>query len=370
MKRVAIIGTNGLPAKYGGFETLTNHLVENFDKSTHDIIVYCSQTPKRARLKSYNGVKLVYFPFKANGWQSVIYDFVTIIHALFKASDLIILGFSGAFAFPFNKIFKKNIIFNIGGIEWEKVRGSKFTSKFEIGLKKYMEKLCVTNSNTVIIDNLYFEDYIIKRYAKTPILAEYGGNHVKRIDVTTEMVEKYSFLNSEYALSVSRAQEDMNIHLLIEAFKKVPEKCIVIISNWHISEYGQNLYSENADKCDNIILLKAIYDPKELDTIRSNTSLYIHTHSLCGTAPSLVEAMSLNIPVISFDAPTNRSTTENKTLFFKDVSSLIQILKGLDTEKLLKIKNQMFEIAKRRYVWERISKIYQNNLSKNNLIDL
>ena len=67
MKTIAIIGTNGLPAKYGGFETLTNHLVKNFDKSTHEIIVYCSKTAKKDRLESYNGEKLVYFPFKANG---------------------------------------------------------------------------------------------------------------------------------------------------------------------------------------------------------------------------------------------------------------------------------------------------------------
>ena len=155
----------------------------------------------------------------------------------------------------------------------------------------------------------------------------------------------------------------MNIHLLVEAYKEVTEKRIVIISNWHISDYGQKLFEENADKYDNIILLKAIYDSKELDTIRSHTSLYIHTHSLCGTAPSLVEAMSLNIPVISFDAPTNRFTTENKTMFFKDISSLIQILKDLDNEKLKEIKSQMFEISKRRYIWEQISKIYQNYLT-------
>ena len=365
MKTVAIIGTNGLPAKYGGFETLTNYLVENFDKNKYKIIVYCSKTPKKDQLDSYNGAKLVYLPFKANGWQSIIYDFVTIIHAFFKASDLIILGFSGAFAFPLNKVFKKNIIFNIGGIEWEKVRGSKFTSKLEIVLKKYMEKLCVLNSNTIIIDNLYFNDYILKSYGKKPVLAEYGGDHAKKIGITNTIISKYPFLNNDYALSVSRAQEDMNIHLLIQAYEKVPKKKIVIISNWHISEYGRKLYNENAGKYDNIILLNAIYDSKELDVIRSNTSLYIHTHSLCGTAPSLVEAMSLNIPVICFDVPTNRFTTENKTLFFKDISSLVQILKDLNIKKLLDIKNKIFEISKRRYIWKRISKIYQNNLSLN-----
>ena len=365
MKTVAIIGTNGLPAKYGGFETLTNYLVENFDKNKYKIIVYCSKTPKKDQLDSYNGAKLVYLPFKANGWQSIIYDSVTILHAFFKASDLIILGFSGAFAFPLNKVFKKNIIFNIGGIEWEKVRGSKFTSKLEIVLKKYMEKLCVLNSNTIIIDNLYFNDYILKSYGKKPVLAEYGGDHAKKIGITNTIISKYPFLNNDYALSVSRAQEDMNIHLLIQAYEKVPKKKIVIISNWHISEYGRKLYNENAGKYDNIILLNAIYDSKELDVIRSNTSLYIHTHSLCGTAPSLVEAMSLNIPVICFDVPTNRFTTENKTLFFKDISSLVQILKDLNIKKLLDIKNKIFEISKRRYIWKRISKIYQNNLSLN-----
>ena len=226
-----------------------------------------------------------------------------------------------------------------------------------------MEGLCVKNSNIIIIDNLSFKEYIFNRYGKEPVLAEYGGDHVKKINATTEMLHKYPFLNTNYALSVSRAQEDMNIHLLIEAYKKVSKKHIVIISNWHISEYGRKLYYENANKYDNIILLKAIYDSNELDTIRSNSSLYIHTHSLCGTAPSLVEAMSLNLPVISFDVPTNRYTTENKTMFFKDVSSLIQLLNELNTEKLSEIKNKMSEIAERRYIWRRISGIYQNYLT-------
>ena len=360
MKTVAIIGTNGLPAKYGGFETLTNYLVENFDKTTHNVIVYCSKTPKQDRHKSYNGAKLVYFPFKANGWQSMIYDFFTIIHAFFKASDLIILGFSGAFAFPINKIFKRNIIFNIGGIEWKKVRGSKFTSKSEVALKKYMERLCVMNSNTIIIDNLSFNEYIINSYGKTPVLAEYGGDHAKKNDITGIMLEKYSFLNSDYALSVSRAQEDMNIHLLIEAYKKVPKKRVVIISNWHISEYGKKLYSENTNKYDNIILLKAIYNSKELDTIRSNTSLYIHTHSLCGTAPSLVEAMSLGLPVICLDVNANRFSTEEKSFYFKDAKSLVEIIGKLDQSTITLLGKSMSEIANRRYNWKRITELYKN----------
>jgi len=358
-KNVCIIGTNGLPANYGGFETLTYYLVDNLS-SELDITVFCSKTSKEKRLAEFNSAKLIYFPFKANGWQSMIYDFVSICYGLVKFDNLIILGFSGAFAFPLNIFFRKKIIFNIGGIEWKKVRGSAFTSTFEIKLKKWMESLCVRNSNTVIIDNDSFEDYLIKEYNIKPVLAEYGGNHAVYSIINDEILNEYPFLNKTYDLSVSRAQHDMNIHLLIDAYKLVPKRTLVVVSNWNISEYGKNLYKTYINKYQNIILLNAIYDQSKLNVIRSNCELYIHSHSLCGTAPSLVEAMSLNLPVVAFDVPTNRSTTENKTLYFKNESDLVDLLNGITNSKLQEIRVLMSEIAKNRYTWERIAKIYKS----------
>ena len=151
----------------------------------------------------------------------------------------------------------------------------------------------------------------------------------------------------------------MNIHILIETYKKIPKSNIVIISNWNISEYGRKLYAKNINRFKNIILLNAIYDSNELDTIRINSNLYIHTHSLCGTAPSLVEAMSSKLPVICYDVPANRFTTENKAFYFKDVSSLTYLLNKLNNNLIDEIKNNMSEIATRRYTWERIAKMYQ-----------
>jgi len=364
-KKVAIIGTNGIPARYGGFETLSNYLVEYLSMD-FDITVYCSRTSKQKRLKEYKSAKLLYFPLSANGWQSIPYDIITIFHAYFKSDNLIILGLSGAFAFPFNKIFKKNIIFNIGGIEWQKVRGSKGFSKIEIRLKKWMEKICIRNSKTVIIDNLAFKEYLIKEYRIQPVLAEYGGDNAVYESVSIELLDKYPFLKNSYDLSVSRAQEDMNIHIIIETYKLLPNRSVVIISNWDISSYGKKLYSENNNKYPNIILLNAIYDQNILNIIRSNCSIYIHTHSLCGTAPSLVEAMSLNLPVISYDIPTNRATTENKALYFKDTATLIEVINSIEDITLLRIKEDMLEISKRRYTWKRITSIYKNNLLNSN----
>ena len=358
-KRVAIIGTNGIPAKYGGFETLADYL-SKYLSVDYEISVYCSLTPKHKKLKEYNNSTLIYIPLKANGWQSMIYDAVSIFHAYLKSDVLIILGFSGVFAFPLNIFFKKKIVFNIGGIEWQKVRGAKFAGRLEVLVKKWFEKICVKYSNVIIVDNQVLFDYVKSEYTIDAILAEYGGDHAVSELKSNEFLQKYPSLRKNYDLTVSRAQEDMNIHILIDAYKTFPDRILVVISNWEISEYGKKLKRENHNKHDNIILLDAIYDLNVLNTIRGNCDIYLHTHSLCGTAPSLVEAMSLKLPVVCFDVPSNRATTEEKSYYFKNKESLKEILSNLDKNNITKLGDAMFEIATRRYTWNRIVSLYKN----------
>ena len=93
--------------------------------------------------------------------------------------------------------------------------------------------------------------------------------------------------------------------------------------------------------------------------IRSNCFLYIHSQSQCGTAPSLVEAMNLNLPVICFDVPTNRETTENKSIYFKDKSDLESLIVNLNPNSINQLKLSMFQIAKKRYNWNRIASLYK-----------
>jgi glycosyltransferase involved in cell wall biosynthesis len=357
--KVSLIGTNGLPAKYGGFETLTEYIAINLNKD-YDLYCYCSKTSKSKRLKNIYNTNLIYIPLKANGFQSMLYDFISILHSLFSFDVLIILGFSGVFAFPLKYIFNKKIIFNIGGIEWQKVRGSKQLAKIEILIKKIFERICIQCSDTIIVDNQVLYDYVKNKYNVYPILAEYGGDHAVIENKSITQSKIYPFLNNDYDLTISRAQEDMNIHMVINAYIEVPKRKIVIISNWNTSKYGCDLKNKYFNKYDNILLLDAIYDLKLLNMIRSNCSIYIHTHSLCGTAPSLTEAMSLGKPVICFDVPTNRATTEEKSYYFSNIDDLINIINELNISQILRLSDDMSEIAKRRYTWSRIINIYKN----------
>lgn len=354
---VAIVGTNGLPAKYGGFETLTNYLTIHLSNK-YKFHVYCSLTDKNKRLKEYNNSKLIYLPFRANGYQSVIYDVFSIVHAWFTADKLLILGNSGALIFPFKVLFNKKLVLNIGGIDWGRSKWGYLTKKFI----QLSEVLCVRYSDIVITDNEYIQEQYVERYKVQSVLIEYGGDHANRKKITKKDISKYPFLCGEYCLSVSRAQSDNNIHMVLEAFEETKNKNIVLISNWDSSEYGKALKVKYKDRYSNIIIIDAIYDQTELDVLRSNAKLYIHSHSFCGTAPSLVEAMCLGLPVICYNAQTNIRTTEGKSLYFDDQIQLINIMNDIDDKILKDLSVNLKEIADRRYAWEIISQKYDECL--------
>lgn len=352
-KKVAIIGIKGLPPAYGGFETLANYLTF-FEGKNFSITVFCGKTPLQERLKEYNGAKLIYLPFNANGTQSIIYDILSIIISWFRFDSLLILGTPGVLIIPILRVFKKTrTIINFGGIEWKRDKWNWAGRLF----LKITESVAVKFAACMIADNQYFVDYIKATYRRPSTLIEYGGNHTKKRPVTVQILIKYPFVANEYYLSISRAQPDNNLHLLLETFSFLPKKNLVLISNWDVYKYGRCLKMKYVD-FPNIFMVDAIYDLKILDVIRSNCCVYIHSHLYCGTAPSLVEAMNLGLPIIAFDNETNRFTTENRALYFKDESSLQNIILKLNQYRLNEMGKEMNEISERRYSWERISKLY------------
>ena len=354
-KKVAIIGSVGLPANYGGFETLVNYLTLHLN-SIFSITVYCQKTKKEDRIKEFNNCKLEYVSFKANGGQSIIYDIVSICKSWFNSDTLLILGTPGCIIIPFLKIFKKTkTVINFGGLEWKRNKWNYLALMY----LKFTEKIAIKNATVIVADNQYFCDYIKSEYNKKSILIEYGGDHTSNLKITPEFLIKYPFLTSDYDVSISRAQPDNNLHIVLEAYKNIKYRNLVLISNYNKFKYGKEL-KDKYKNITNLILLDAIYDLNELDTIRGNAKLYIHSHSFCGTAPSLVEAMNLKLPIIAFKTETNLFTTENNALYFINESDLQDIIKNINSNQLLSNKDQMFEIAQRRYTWERIANIYSS----------
>ena len=352
-KKISIIGIVGIPAKYGGFETLVEYLTKEQGKN-FDMLVYCSSKNYKVKLSEYNNVKLKYINLHANGIYSIFYDIFSIFKSLRNSEVLLILGVSGCIVLPFVKLFNSNrIIVNIDGLEWKRAKWGGLAKRF----LKFSEKIAVKYADEIITDNKVITDYVKLEYDVYSHLIAYGADHVTNEPFDDELIEKYPQVKSDYAFKVCRIEPENNIHIILEAFSILPEKNIVCIGNWANSEYGKNLKMEYAEY-KNIFLLDPIYDQLILNKLRSNCSIYIHGHSAGGTNPSLVEAMYLGLPIFAYGADYNKETTENKAIYFNNVNELVSLLKNLDDEQLNNIGRDMNIIAKERYTWDYISTQY------------
>ncbi len=351
-KKIAVIGTVGLPAKYGGFETLVENLTYYLAEK-YDMTVYCSSKAYDNKMETYNNAKLEYLDLDANGVHSVLYDVVSLLKA--KDSDvLLILGVSGCIFLPILKIFSKaKIIVNIDGLEWKREKWGKFAKSF----LKFSENMAVKYADAVVVDNKVIQDHVTNTYAKESTLIAYGADHVEKIAISDAVLNQYPYLNEQYAFTVCRIEPENNLHVILEAFSQQNTLPIVIIGNWKANKYGLDLLDKYAT-IEHIHLLDPIYDQKILNQIRSNAYVYMHGHSAGGTNPSLVEAMFLGLPIFAYGVNYNRETTENSAAYFLNSMELQKLIKHIDDNYLKSIGEKMSDISNRRYRWSLISDKY------------
>lgn len=347
---ISIIGTVGVPACYGGFESLVENLLD-YTPENVQYTVFCTSKKYSEKLESYKGAKLVYLDLDANGMDSIMYDYKSMKMSL-DADIMLVLGVSGCMFLPFiRRKFKGKIITNIDGLEWKRDKWNPLAK----WLLHYSEKQAVKYSDVVIGDNKGITDYVKEAYKKDAVLIAYGGDHVTKVQDEL-LYEKYPYMKNPYAVTVCRIEPENNVHKIIEAFSRTPEKQLVVVGNWKNSEYGANL-KDNYSKFENIHLLDPIYESHEINWIRSNASLYVHGHSAGGTNPSLVEAMNFGLPILAFDCVYNRATTQDECLYWSTEEDIIDLVNNSES-KFAAIASKMKELGAKEYAWENIAKQY------------
>lgn len=356
MIRVAIIGTVGVPANYGGFETLVENIIG--DNASQDVIytVFCSSKSYLYKLQVYKNAYLKYIPLEANGMQSIVYDIFSLLKATHRNNVILILGVSGCCFLPLYRIFsKKKLIVNIDGLEHRRAKWGKWIRRF----LKLSERMAIKYADVIVSDNKGIQDYVRTEYGKDSELIAYGGDHVlcDISDVQNEVLHQYGLTEVEYSFSLCRIEPENNVHIILEAFKR-SGKYLVFVGNWERSLYGKELYAKYKNVF-NIQLLSSIYDLKVLNVLRSNCHFYIHGHSAGGTNPSLVEAMFFHKPILAYDVIYNRETTEEKASYFSSVDELQKLL-NVSYVDFVQNADDMLEIARRRYRWKVIANQYEN----------
>ena len=351
MLKVAVIGIQGVPAHYGGFESLVENLLGKNCPPEIQYTVFCSSQDYKDKKKFYKGARLKYIPVHANGIHSIPYDILSMCLALRGFDSILILGVSGGVFMPMlRQLSSAKIIVNIDGLEHKREKWGK-TARWYL---KNSESLAVKFADVIVADNKGIQNYVKKTYKKETVLIPYGGDQVVRNlseKRKKEILNSFNLKENDYAITVCRIEPENNPEIILNAFAHSGQR-LLFIGNWHHSDWSQHLM-EKFSRYPNIRMQNSIYDLDILAALREKAHLYIHGHSAGGTNPSLVEAMHFGIPIATWDVVYNRETTEGKAYYFKTAEELMGIFKRNDLDG-----SQMKEIAMRRYLWKIVAKQY------------
>ena len=356
--KIALIGSRGIPANYGGFETfvdeLSKRLVNDFN---HEIVVVCDKEQKDVNngQEELNGVKLIYSKYSKSK-NAILYYYDSIKLALHHSDIIYSCGPAGALFGYLIYRQDKILITNPDGLNYKRAKWNKFIQK----AFKYFDYFASRNSDLVLCDSYGIEKYIKDEYSpKATEVIEYGAYPNKFIGVSNPKVEdvlnKYNLIAHKYHLVVSRLEPENHLEMIIEGYKKSSrEYPLIIIGN-------KNRYYKKLKKISNmsVLFLGGVYNSDELSIIRANALNYIHGHSVGGTNPSLLEAMASKNITICHDNSFNREVAKDG-LFFKNSDELDTILSKIEHTPR-RYDNQIDELYKRiviHYNWGSIAKRY------------
>jgi glycosyltransferase involved in cell wall biosynthesis len=351
--KIAILGTKGIPNNYGGFEQFAEFISIKLVERGHKVTVYNPSNHPYDK-KEFKGVAIIriYCPEGLLGASShFVYDFLSLRDALRRDFDVIYeAGYHSValsyIALSVKKIRKPIILTNMDGLEWKRSKWNYLT-RFLI---KKLEATAVKKCHHLISDNLGIKDYLKQNYDKDSIFIPYGAELVDLFE--EKALLSYSLQAFNYFILVARLEPENNIEAILNGYLKSQTKEQVIVVGSHKTKYGSFLKSKYCHP--NIRFVGGIYDKYQLDSLRHYSLAYFHGHSVGGTNPSLLEAMSSECFIIAHKNTFNVSVLGDSALYFQnefDIADLLKNLKSfLATSKNEFIKSNLRKI-RTRYTW-------------------
>ncbi|HFI2692782.1 TPA: beta 1-4 rhamnosyltransferase Cps2T [Streptococcus suis] len=377
MKHIFIIGSRGLPAQYGGFETFVEQLVSNQVSPNIRYHVACLSDSSHHQHTEYKGADCFTInPPKLGPARVIAYDMMAISYALdlVKAQKMdrpifYILGNTiGGFIAPFAKKIHSvggMLFVNPDGLEWKRSKWSKPVQSY----LKYAEKIMAKHADLLIADNEGIEDYIQTSYPGTKTRFIAYGTDLSLTDyqadsqAVLDFFGQWNLIEKGYYLIIGRFVPENNYLTAIKEFMaSSTERDLVIVANHEGSAYFQKLEEETDFSRDKRIkFVGTVYDSNLLKYLRNQCRAYIHGHEVGGTNPSLLEALAQTNENLVLGVDFNQKVAMNSARYWSkeqgNLSKLIDRIDGqVEAEDLGRIAKEHMRTA---YTWEKIVQEYE-----------
>jgi len=377
--KIAIVGSRGIPAKYGGAETFAEEVSQKLTKLGFEVYVTCES--RRFRKDEYNGVIRIHTPSIQGKTLTVptVNDVFSTIHLLLRCPKIKLICYlapDAALAAVIPRLLRKKVIVNTDGIEWKRLAirrkyfspAWKFLSVLVSWYLKLMERLAIKLSHAVIADSREIKAYLEESYnTKNVVYISYGArellNSAIPVEREHEVLKSFGSSKGEYYLTVGRIVAENNIHKEIESFKRSrSDKKIVIVGNFNEKDKYTSYLIKLRDNDPRIMFLNPIYDKEVLGILRKNCYAYIHAYEVGGTNPSLLEQMLFGRPIIAYDVPFHREVLEGGGIYFRDEEDLAKSIDMLENGAidLKEIEKWQAKRIEEEYNWDSVAEKYKS----------
>ena len=309
------MGTRGIPAQHGGFETFAEHFSLYLRRKGWTVTVYCQEDGEGQLFEDdWNGIHRVHIPVTQEGAKgTIVFDWKSTCHAARQKDVILTLGYNTAVFCTLYRLKGITNIINMDGIEWQRDKWS-FLERAWLYLN---EKAGSLLGNHLVADHPEIKNHLAEFiYREKITVIPYTAEFILSAD--KNRLEQFDLKPGKFGLLIARPEPENSILDIVRAYTSQKRGMpLVVLGNYdpETNEYQKRVLDAANEE---VMFLGAIYDQDVVQALRFYTRFYVHGHTVGGTNPSLVEALGAGSPVLAHNNRFNRWVAGSGSLFFSD----------------------------------------------------
>jgi glycosyltransferase involved in cell wall biosynthesis len=349
--RIALLGTRGIPANYGGFETFAEEISVRLAERGHELTVYCRQ---RSRERTYRGVRLRYLPTIRHKYlDTVAHTAVSTLDALFRRFDVVLYCNAANAVFTlWPRLVRTPTALNVDGVERHRKKWNYLAKTWYL-MSEWLATWCCS---AIVSDAERIQEYYLQQYGKHSTFISYGAE-VGRIE-RTELVRALGLEPGKYVLYVSRMEPENNALMVREAFEKVRTdfKLVLVGDAPYAADYIRQV-KETRDQ--RVVIPGGIYG-EGYRQLQSHCHTYVQATEVGGTHPALIEAMGRGALVLYLDTAVSAEVAGDAAVPFKDdLVAKLQWAVDVSEQERAAWGCRAMQRVERHYSWNAVTDAYE-----------
>lgn len=353
--RIALIGTRGVPARYGGFETAIEEIGSRLADKGHEVTVFCRTPEDVERLDSYKGMSLVHLPaLPRRSLETLSHTALSVIDRHLRGIDCaVVFNAANAPLLPVIRARRIPVATHVDGLEWRRGKWSGTGQQYY----RIAEALSVRWSDALIADAQGIADYYHEEFHAPTRLIAYGAPILH--DLGTDKLEPLGVQPQRFHLVVARFEPENHVLEIVKGYvaSRAAHPLVVVGSAPYSDEYTARI-REAADE--RVQLLGGLWDQDQLDQLYAHSLTYLHGHSVGGTNPSLLRAGGAGAFTVAWDVDFNKEVVRDTGEYFSTPAQLAAILEQVESEPERTLqRGRQLQASMDRYDWDAVADDYE-----------